>query len=573
MRNGRIAGGSSPTNRLRVCLAAIAILASGGALYSQQNVGQPESATVLHGRVLNQVTKAPIARALVTMAGGQYATMTDDHGQFEITVKETSPQGTGGTIQVSTRSIETRKPGFLPSGRLPATPSAAGSATNEQPPLTIYLVPEALIAGHVEVPGTDGEVRIECELYRRGMTEGREDWNPVERFSTWSDGEFRFSNLRAGTYRLITHEEMDRDSMIAAPGMQLFGYPPVYYQNTSDFSAATPITVQAGETARVDVTVARKEYYPVRIPVVNAPSGRPISVMVYPMGHRSPGWSLGYNPMEGTIEGILPNGNYTVEADAIGESTGIANFSVRGKPAQGAPLQLAANSDVVVNLHEEFSSTQPSSSASILSGSATENPDVRLAQIQVRLLPAAEMGEARALGNNVSEQVPESQGRILRIRHVRPGSYLVRVVTGSEAYASAIQTGGVDLMKQPLVVGMGSDVSPIEVTLRDDGGDISGTIEPEVDREDSPRYYVYLLPESDSGQIRQTATRHGNGFALPSVPPGDYLLIGFDHPQVSLQYGSEEALRPLEAQGKRIHVEPGQKISANVKVANGSEAQ
>ena len=34
---------------------------------------------------------------------------------------------------------------------------------------TIYLVPEALIVGRVTVPGSEGDVRIQCELYRREM--------------------------------------------------------------------------------------------------------------------------------------------------------------------------------------------------------------------------------------------------------------------------------------------------------------------------------------------------------------------------------------------------------------------
>jgi hypothetical protein len=40
---------------------------------------------------------------------------------------------------------------------------------------------------------------------------------------TWANGEFRFSGLEAGTYRLITHEQMDRDSRVAMPGAPLFG--------------------------------------------------------------------------------------------------------------------------------------------------------------------------------------------------------------------------------------------------------------------------------------------------------------------------------------------------------------
>jgi hypothetical protein len=84
--------------------------------------------------------------------------------------------------------------------------------------VTIALAPEALIVGHVEVPGSEGEVRIDCELYRKGMKEGQETWSPAGSFTTWANGEFRFSELQAGTYKLITHEQMDRDVMLQIPG-------------------------------------------------------------------------------------------------------------------------------------------------------------------------------------------------------------------------------------------------------------------------------------------------------------------------------------------------------------------
>jgi hypothetical protein len=201
---------------------------------------------------------------------------TDDRGQFEFKFPlqeggAVSVGGTGATVTNSRRGMThmllARKPGYLQSGRN----GRLLTARLGQSGVTIYLVPEALIVGHVTVPGSEGDVRIECELIKREVRDGQEIWSPARTFTTWADGEFRFSELEAGTYKLITHEQMDRDSLPPVPGAQLFGYPPIYYQNTTDFSAASAIEVKAGEIAQANLTVARREYHPVRIAVTNDP--------------------------------------------------------------------------------------------------------------------------------------------------------------------------------------------------------------------------------------------------------------------------------------------------------------
>jgi hypothetical protein len=196
--------------------------------------GQGDGASAIHGKVLNQITKEPIGRALVTMPEDQYATLTDDRGQFEFKFPlqeggAVSVGGTGATVTTSRRGMThmllARKPGYLQSGRN----GRLLTARLGQSGVTIYLVPEALIVGHVTVPGSEGDVRIECELIKREVRDGQEIWSPARTFTTWADGEFRFSELEAGTYKLITHEQMDRDSLPPVPGAQLFGYPPIYY--------------------------------------------------------------------------------------------------------------------------------------------------------------------------------------------------------------------------------------------------------------------------------------------------------------------------------------------------------
>jgi hypothetical protein len=538
---------------------------------------------IIAGRVLNQRNKEPIARALVTAAGDEYATFTDDYGQFEIRIDEQTPVSSSGTSNVRVMTSEgvstgmgnpqwfqARKPGFLPPDLVSGTTRMpSGKPSN----LTIYLVPEALIIGHVEVPGTEGEVRIACELYRRTMTDGREDWQPAGTFTSWFDGEFRFSKLAAGSYKVITHEEMERDARLGVPGAALFGYPPVYYPNTTDFSAAAPVALRAGETAQLNLTVARRQYFPVHISVGDAPAGRPMNISVYPVGHRSPGWSLGYNPMDQAIEGILPNGTYTVEADALGESSGIANLVVAGRPAS-ATLQLVPNTSITLNLHQEYKSTQANSG--IAMEGANENADEQiLLQTHVMLIPVEPL---RRLGQNLARPVPGSQGRILTFPSVRPGSYRVQVVAQG-GYAAGIESGGIDLLRQPLVVGFGGGNAPIEVTLRDDGAEVSGTVEDEAASAqigvNPSSHYIYLLPaEESAGQIRQSATWRGNSFTIAQVPPGDYLAIAFDQVMQELPYGNEEALRPLLNKGKMIHVEAGQKVNVdNLKLLSAGEAE
>jgi len=64
------------------------------------------------------------------------------------------------------------------------------------------------------------------ELYRRQVREGREHWDPAGMAMSRSDGEFRFAELSPGSYKLLTHELLDRDPLTFNPRGQLFGYPP-----------------------------------------------------------------------------------------------------------------------------------------------------------------------------------------------------------------------------------------------------------------------------------------------------------------------------------------------------------
>jgi hypothetical protein len=546
----------------------------------QQQANKDEEVTIVRGRVMNSVTKSAVAHALVSTPGDEYAMFTDDRGQFEFKFLERRAAGNSAreAARVSQRYLEVRKPGFIRQGRVATSTYAPGSLSGESTELTIYAVPEALIVGHLEVPGSEGEVRIQCELYRKGMKKGQETWSPSGRFTTWASGEFRFSELSAGTYKLITHEQMDRDAMLQIPGARMFGYPPVYYPNTTDFSAASAIVVKAGETAQANLTVARQEYFPVRIGVRNAQTARGINVVVSPMGEESPGWSLGYNPAEQTIEGMLPDGTYTVEASSSGEggSAGILNFSVQGRPLEGPFLNMVPDASLNVNVREIFQ-TEQSNFANGNEVSGTSINGRRRGNVRVILVPIRELAmpaPAEAL------PVEGSDGHELVIENVRPGRYRVEV-QAQRGYAATIESGGLDLVRQPLVVGLGGGVPRIEVALRDDGGEVDGTMEQASGAQGSARpnvenpsfFYLYLLPLSeDYGRFQMNTYGSPDGtFTVKQVAPGDYLVVAFEAPPEMWAGRIEENLRAWESKGQVIHVQPGQKVSVKVKVIESDQ--
>ena len=101
-----------------------------------------------------------------------------------------------------------RKPGFLEDHVRPTNLSAAGKD------FTITLVPEASVAGRVVLPSSDASDKIRVELYRRRIQDGRAHWERVGSTASRSTGEFRFADLSAGSYKLLTDEFGPRPTYI-----------------------------------------------------------------------------------------------------------------------------------------------------------------------------------------------------------------------------------------------------------------------------------------------------------------------------------------------------------------------
>jgi hypothetical protein len=571
-------------DRLALPLFVFCIVACGFSRAQEiQGTGQvPGGLSSIHGTVLNKVTGEPVGGALVYSSDERYATLTDDHGKFhfEIPPREPMPKDINEMTEEDRMAwvernmppmvFRARKPGYLEGGAF-MQPGAV-SATN--PEITINLDPESLIVGRVTMPDTSGEQRIHLELFRRETEGGRQKWAFAGRFTTWSNGEFRFFDLPAGTYKLMTQDQIDRDPLANIPGGQQYGFPPVYFPAAHDFSTATTIQLKEGETFQADLKVIRSPYYRVRIPVLNAGAGRGMMIYVYPLGSPSPGYSLGYNPGDQSVRGMLPDGDYTLEVENTSKpsSSGVLNFSVNGTAVEGPRVVLVPNASLNVSLREELESGQSIISDGDAEGDSNEEKGsaLRRVNLQVTLWPMEEFGVNRAVA---SVEGDGSDEHALSLPDVPPGRYLVMAEIAG-GYAAEITEGETDLLRQPLTIGIGGSYPPIEITVRDDGAEVEGTIEDSAGQNSSPvqngnwrPHKVYFLPvEDDGGQFREADVQPDGSFEEDQLPPGTYLVVAFDSEQGNLRNADAEILDKLRSRGQVIELSAGETRRVNLKV-------
>jgi hypothetical protein len=530
--------------------------------------------------VVNSVTHEPIGRALVYSPDNRFATMTDSEGHFEFTFAKTdndnTNDGSGSANKLSYRranifGLMARKPGFI-EGRIAQTLQSGGAGKD----FVISLTPESLVIGRVLLSNAEASDPIQLELYRRQVLEGRAHWALAGSTSTKSNGEFRFAELAAGSYKLLTRELMDRDPLASDPKEQVYGYPPVYFPNATDFAAGQTIQLAAGQIFQADISLVRHAYYPVKVVLANSPSTPGISIVVSVQGHRGPGYALGYNHREQMIEGLLPNGNYTLEASSFGPNgaSGVLNISVKGAAVEGARMTLVPNGSIGVNMKEEFTSTEESPShVFVFNGHA--NAQRVAPYLNLHLEAVDDFGQERTAYMRPRSAEDDS----LAIEGVQPGRYWVRT-NSSRGFVASITAGTTDLRHQPLIVGLGGSSSPIEVTMRDAGADVDGTIDGVATSlsgtdgvaappDNSP--HVYFVPLADSGGEFRDAWVSAEGKFGQQLPPGTYLALAFDRPQPELEYGNPEAIRAFEERGQLIRVTAGQKDHLHLQLISTNE--
>jgi hypothetical protein len=534
----------------------------------------------LRGTVVNAITQAPIPRALVSSADNRYAALTDSDGHFEFTLPRQQPSDSGGFVYAgpSARNwvvrgnrlalaLMARKPGFLDP---PA--EVVGEKAASENDITIPLLPEGIIKGRITAAGAEPATGVAVQLLTRQVQEGVLRWVPGPTVQANSAGEFRFAELLPGSYKLSTREWMDNDPVASLPGSQVYGFPPIYYPGGGEPSAAAAIELDAGQMVQADIEIQGKPYHQVRIPVANADLNNGFSVTVE--GQQGSRFELGFNSNEQRIEGMLPAGSYTVQATTYGPNSVSGSVSIRvgDAPVQGPTLVLAPNANIPIQVKEEFGDSSSNSSGTWSDGKHTYALRGPRLYLQARL---ESVDETEPRGASLRPPTPPDD-QSLALEGVPPGRYWFRVST-SRGYIASATIGSLDLLHQPFTVSSGSSAA-IEITMRDDGGELEGTISSDGQQNSGPgsasaaRAFVYCVPMPDSaGQFQPLVVSEDGKFKAQMMAPGDYRILAFSVQQPNLPYRDAEAMKRYESQGQVVHLSAGEKTTVQLQNVTSAE--
>ena len=136
-------------------------------------------------------------------------------------------------------------------------------------------------------------------------------------------------------------------------------------------------------------------------------------------------------------------------------------------------------------------------------------------------------------------------------------------------------------MHRPLTVGAAGGSSPIEVTLRNDGAEVSGSVQiPETGNAQKfhqglsrpPMVFIYFVPLGENaGQLRQSQPTENGEFDVTQIAPGTYYILAFDHLNTELGTANSELLRKYESKSMVVELAPKQTLRLSSPLALVSE--
>jgi hypothetical protein len=155
--------------------------------------------------------------------------------------------------------------------------------------------------------------------------------------------------------------------------------------------------------------------------------------------------------------------------------------------------------------------------------------------------------------------------------HLPPGKYVLQLASEFRPYdvfVEDVKQGENGVLDDGFSIGSDSK-DPLEVTLKSQGGAISGVVlDPSRLR---PALYatVVLVPEGARRQNpafqRQTVTGSGGSFTFRGLTPGDYKLFAWES-VVAGAWGNSAFLEKFEDRGEIVHVAAGIERTAQVVV-------
>lgn len=520
----------------------------------------------ISGVVINGVSRSPISRALVELAG--HGQLTDNEGRFVL--KEIPGAIASQLLQqpIQNSWLTVRKPGYMgPDGSsmsrdLDPTNNNSGSSPSS---FVLLLYPEATISGSLVDPAGAPVSHAVVELSKKTNMDGFMRWQPFRQQSTDARGEFFFGGLSSGNYSVTTQIAIDLDTPRSNPE----AYLSETYPASAPGEEPLPLHLTLGQTANIQIPLKKEKCYPVNGIVQGDGSTEPSSLQLQSINGTPLFLSLNYNPRTGLFHSQLPPGSYTVIATKNRQNKlyGTTTFTVvPGKTTEvSVSLSQMPSIQVKVDAPPPAAQQQPSTQTNFRNARLSDGPERAM---NITLVPFSSHQPSRWSTVSGTPERPQ-----LIIADVPPGKYFVRAICNSFWYVKSVTVGGVDVTREPLVITGASGTETMQITLGSDFGELRAKV---TDGMSNAQGYYYLLPTDFAGAgafaVRQGRIPTSGEIHYSQMAPGDYLFLAFDRMQ-SLDFRNPDVFQQLALQGKTVRVPAGGSVSIEVERIHGKAGE
>jgi hypothetical protein len=527
------------TGTLPRLLASLALLFS-----TSLSGGQAGAPTrTVSGQVVNSVTGQPIARALVQI-GAQHGMLTDHEGRFAF-----------DDLNDDAGAAFASRPGYF-------TLDGAPASTTQ--PLILPLVPEAIISGTVTDlmghPIQDLHVELRVLQVRNGLR----SWQQTQTTITSVEGEYRFAELRAGQYRVVTGLQAE-----GTPEAPSTAFVPAAYPPAEESEGNSALTIAAGDHSEANLTPSTEKLYPVtgviRGPVngsvvieADGPDGEPLNT-----GGR-------IYPESGTFRLLLPSGTYRLNVHSFvqpGPLFGTREVVVGHAALEGVAISLTPQITVPVEVDYQVIDTGTNVEQTLPGppfNFTLENAD-----------PAGPVRTLLAVPRRIpgTPQAPEPGGAYM-VENVEPGRYDMLAQGAPPWYLASAACDNLDLMRNVLVISAGTGACTIRAVLRNDAANLHWSIAPTDVLKSGGSVFVSVIPldnltaAAQSGIFSSSPAGSSPQGTFTGLAPGRYLVIALPHQQ-ELPYRDSEAMKTYLPLGQEITLSRNGQAEVQLQLAAG----
>jgi len=560
---------------------AIVAQAENGLAQALQQKGDPAGtgqdsrpkAAVVEGKVVNQVTGAPLKKTMLTLSPstvggiGRPATAeSDDEGRFSF------PSVVPGNY-----TLRGERAGYASQSYNAHGGNVYGAwiplkEGEELKNIVFKLVPNALLSGKVLDEDGDPVSRASVWVLRYTYRTSGKLLQSFANGMTGANGEFSVS-VPPGRYYLVTSNNTNNNVFVmngvaisqSAPSAKPpedapeLAYGPMFYPNSPDELGAAPIDAAAGADLRgMDIHLAKVKTYRIRGQIAeSSPQTRMLQLIPKTVSAASnlmakatsiqPDRSFEFvNVLPGTYN-LLGNGE---GGTSIYRSPiVVTNRHISGLPAVLSPMG-------------ELKGTVTIEGVESLSGKSLTGFDGS------KLMVGFDSFE-----NGSNPMVTVGDDGTFSIRGtILPDRYHPWVGHQPKGcWVKAIRYENRDVKDEGIDLTNGI-TGPVEVVLSRNAGDVSGVIVDE-DGKPVPGATVILLPKSATYLTRYAAgTDYQGKFEFQPVRPGEYTVLAWED-AAYLSWFDPEFLKPFMSKGVALSVTENDKRTLSVKAISAKDTQ